>query len=134
MTNIGILSEEKIITLKSNTPVVIEKIKESANNEWLKEFFSEENPFQKSKINIKDFDLLKNEENDSINEHDLENAILLHKNLKITDSQASDERLWISLCFGKFYDLSCSQRIWWIKIVDFDNFTNGNFMIFGNTV
>lgn len=104
MTNIGILSEEKIITLKSNTAVVVEKIKVCANNEWLKEFFSEENPFQKSKINIKDFDLLKNEENDSINEHDLENAILLHENLKITDSQASDERLWISLCFGKFYD------------------------------
>ena len=29
MTNIGILSEEKIITLKSNSNIVIEKIKQN---------------------------------------------------------------------------------------------------------
>jgi len=54
--------------------------------------------------NVTDFDLIKNIEGDEINKHDLDNAILLHKYLQITDSQASDERLWISLCFGKFYD------------------------------
>ena len=33
MTNLGILSEEKIITLKSNSGIVIEKIKENIDNE-----------------------------------------------------------------------------------------------------
>ena len=103
MTNIGILSEEKIITLKSNSNIVIEKIKQNADNEWLKDFFADANPFQKSKINVEQFNLILNANGDEINKHDLENAILLHKKLQITDSQASDERLWISLCFGEFY-------------------------------
>lgn len=103
MTNIGILSEEKIITLKSNSNIVIEKIKENENNEWLKDFFADANPFQKSKINVEQFNLILNADGDEINKHDLENAILLHKKLQITDSQASDERLWVSLCFGEFY-------------------------------
>lgn len=103
MTNLGILSEEKIITLKSNSGIVIEKIKENIDNEWLKDFFADSNPFQKSKINVEQFGLILNADGDEINKHDLENAILLHKKLQITDSQASDERLWISLCFGEFY-------------------------------
>ena len=60
MTNIGILSEEKIITLKSNSNIVIEKIKQNADNEWLKDFFADANPFQKSKINIPSFNLIFN--------------------------------------------------------------------------
>ena len=104
MTNIGILSEEKIITLKSNSKSVIEKIKEHENNEWLKDFFADANPFQKSKINMPSFDLILNTSLEEDDKYDLENAVLLHENLKLTDSQASDDRLWISLCFGQFYD------------------------------
>ena len=69
----------------------------------MKDFFADANPFQKSKINVEKFNLMLNANGDEINKHDLENAILLHKKLQITDSQASDERLWISLCFGEFY-------------------------------
>lgn len=104
MNNICVLSEEKIITLKNNLDIVTEKIKEFDNNEWLKDFFRDENPFIKSKINTKDFELKINQAGDEINKYDLENAILLHENLNLTASQASDERLWISFCFGKFYN------------------------------
>lgn len=52
---------------------------------------------------VEQFDLVLNADGDEINKHDLENAILLHKKVQITDSQASDERLRISLCFGEFY-------------------------------
>ena len=104
MINIGILSEEKIITLKSNADIVINKIKENTSNEWLKDFFQDASPFQKSKLNVEISDLLLNSEVEEGDKYDLENAIRLHKCLQITDSQASDERLWISLCFGHFYN------------------------------
>ncbi len=101
---LGILSEDKILTIKNNTDIVNKNIKENNTNSWLKDFFREETPFQKSKININEFSLIKAVDDDEINKYDLDNAILLHKNLKLTGSQASDDRFWISLCFGEFYD------------------------------
>lgn len=104
MTNIEILSEEKILTIKNNKAEVVKSILESKDNTWIKDFFQEENPFTKSKVQIDSFELLVASNKEEMTQSDLENSILLHKNLKITDSQACDERLWISLCFGKFYD------------------------------
>ena len=94
---------------------------ENADNEWLKDFFADANPFQKSKINMPSFDLILNTSLEEDDKYDLENAVLLHENLKLTDSQASDDRLWISLCFGQFYDYM--KKRWdtavWKKIVSF---------------
>lgn len=104
MTNIEILSEEKILTIKNNKAEVVKCILESKDNTWLKDFFQEANPFTKSKVQVDNFELLVAPNKEEMTQSDLENSILLHKNLKITDSQACDERLWISLCFGKFYD------------------------------
>lgn len=104
MTNIEILSEDKILTIKSNKAEVVKCISESKDNSWLKDFFHEESPFTKSKLYVEDFNLIIGDNNDELSKYDLENAILLHKMLKLTDSQACDERLWISLCFGEFYD------------------------------
>ena len=99
-----LLSEDKILTIKSNKAEVVKCISESKDNSWLKDFFHEENPFTKSKLYVEDFNLIIGDNNDELSKYDLENAILLHKMLKLTDSQACDERLWISLCFGEFYD------------------------------
>ena len=109
MTNIEILSEDKILTIKSNKAEVVKCISESKDNSWLKDFFHEENPFTKSKVCVEDFNLIISDDKDEISKADLENAILLHKKLKLTDSQACDERLWISLCFGQFYDYMKSR-------------------------
>lgn len=102
MTNLEILSEEKILTIKNNQKEVLSLLKSNADNSWLKDFFREENPFTKSKIYIKDFELdVSNKEDPS--ETDFENAKRLYENLKLTQSQACDERLWMGLTFSKFY-------------------------------
>ena len=103
MINVDILSDEKVMTLKSNIKEVQDNIFSSKNNEWLKDFFKEENPFIKSKLFVEDFELdTSNLEDPS--ETDFENAKRLFENLKITESQACDERLWMGLTFSKFYD------------------------------
>ena len=50
MINVDILSDEKVMTLKSNIKEVQDNIFSSKNNEWIKDFFKEENPFIKSKL------------------------------------------------------------------------------------
>lgn len=112
MTNLEILSEDKILTLKNNKDQVLDCMLSNSDNSWLKDFFREENPFSKSKLMVKDFDL-KLANNENLSAFDLDNAITLHENLHLTDSQACDERLWISLCFGKFYDYMQSR--WNVK-------------------
>lgn len=102
MTNIEILSEDKILTIKSNKAEVVKCISESKDNSWLKDFFHEENPFTKSKLFIDDFEFDMSKENPD--EADFENAKRLFTHLKITESQACDERLWMGLTFSKFYN------------------------------
>lgn len=103
MINIEILSEEKVLTLKNNKKQVVEKILSSNNNEWIKDFFGEENPFIKSKVYVNDFELdMSNAENPD--ETDYKNARILFENLRITEAQACDERLWMGLTFSKCYN------------------------------
>lgn len=102
MTNIEILSEDKILTIKSNKAEVVKCISESKDNSWLKDFFHEENPFTKSKLFIDDFEFDMSKENPD--ETDFENAKRLFTHLRITESQACDERLWMGLTFSKFYN------------------------------
>lgn len=103
MTNIEILSEEKILTIKNNKAEVVKCIFATKDNSWIKDFFQEENPFTKSKLIINDFSLdMSDKENPDST--DFENARRLFSNLKITESQACDERLWMGLTFSRFYD------------------------------
>ncbi|MBQ7351858.1 MAG: hypothetical protein IJW59_03195 [Clostridia bacterium] len=103
MEAIKILSEDKIIALKTNLSTIKNVMSECPNNEWLKDFFKEEEPFTSSKYTIKNFELITNKENKQ--ETDCENAKILYENLKhLPDSVLCDERLWVSLGFGKLYD------------------------------
>lgn len=104
MERIKILSEEKIITLKTNIKTIQELMISSKNgNCWLKSFFKEENPFLDSKYMIEDFELDFSKDNPV--ETDCENAKRLFINLKhLPESVLCDERLWIGLAFGKFYN------------------------------
>ncbi len=103
MSNIQILSEEKVLTLKNNKKEVLKCMTSCKDNYWLKDFFKEENPFTKSKLLIDDFELDMSDK-DNPDTTDFENAKRLFTNLKITESQACDERLWMGLTFDKFYD------------------------------
>lgn len=102
MNNIEILSEDKIISLKTNMKEVLKEMNEVSDNSWLKDFFKEENPFTKSRLMIEDIDLDMSAEEPS--DTDFENAKRLFNTLKITESQACDERLWMGLTFNRFYD------------------------------
>lgn len=102
MINVEILSEDKILTLENNLEELRDSMLSSQNNEWIKDFFEEENPFIKSKLYIDDFKL--DTSDDTPSKTDFENAKRLFENLKITESQACDYRLWIGLTFSKFYD------------------------------
>lgn len=113
MINLEILSEEKILTLKNNKNEVREQMIESIDNSWLKDFFKDANPFNKSKVFYSEFKLVLSDEKDDCAQADLQNAILLHKNLNLNESQACDERVWISLCFGYFYNYMQSR--WNVK-------------------
>lgn len=104
MENIQILSEDKLITLKTNKNLVKNEILNSSNNNWLPTFFKEENPFIKTKIYIEKLNLIINK---SVEPHetDLENAKIIYEKLKFLNlSQACDERLWAGLAFDKLYD------------------------------
>ena len=104
MTNIELLSEDQIITLKNNQETVLQMMQTYNDNSWFKVFFNDPHPFTKSKILLPDIEMKKSSKIEDQAQIDADNAILLHQNLKLTDSQAVDQRLWISLCFGQFYD------------------------------
>lgn len=100
---IKILNDSRIAELEENKDIILAKMQMNNNNEWLREFFDTENPFIDSKIEIDDFELITSEEHPPAT--DCFNAIRLYENMKdISESQASDRRLWISLAFGKFYN------------------------------
>lgn len=85
---------------KENVASNIEKYAQ-LSNDWVYEEF--ENPFLEYKIDVPDFELYIDINNP--NKMDLENAKLIYSNLKnISDSQATDERLWAGLAHSTFYD------------------------------
>ena len=103
MNNILYLSDEKCSTLKTNIKDVVEKIENNETSEWLNDFFQEDNKtlYISSNISFEDFELDISSENPS--DTDFENAKRIYEHIKITESQALDERLWTGLTFSKFY-------------------------------
>lgn len=101
---IELLSKERLVDICSlpNRNIVIEKIKSNDNNEWLKEYFATENPFDISRLKIPEFELKHDKEH--AKDTDLENCITIYKTFScLPDAQTSDPNIWVSLCFGKCY-------------------------------
>lgn len=104
MGKINLLSQDRLVDICSipNRNVVIDKVKNNDNNDWLKEYFSVENPFNQSKLEIPEFSLKMDKENAI--ETDFENSKIIYKTFSVLpDAQTSDPNIWISLCFGKCY-------------------------------
>ena len=61
---IELLSKERLVDICSlpNRNIVIEKIKSNDNNEWLKDYFAIENPFDISRLKIPEFELKQDKE------------------------------------------------------------------------
>ena len=80
----------------------------SANTLWIKEVTCDNNNFIDFKYEFPDFDLIIS---DNPEKDDLGNIKIIYSNMqKLTDSQASDERLWAGLCHDIFWNYM--QKRW----------------------
>ena len=103
-----IMKKKCLEVLKSNIKAqeIYSKYGTQSNNEWLKEVCAED-PFEEFK-DIAEFKL--HIEKDNVGKiikgkTDFENCKIIYRNLKfLSESQASDERLWAGLCHSIFYD------------------------------
>ena len=81
---------------------------EDDNTEWIRDITNNDENFGIFKKEFEDFELVIS---DKPEKDDIENMKIIYENLKdLTDSQASDERLWAGLCHTKFWDYM--QKRW----------------------
>ena len=78
------------------------------NTEWIKSITNNDENFGLFKKEFNDFNLMISDKQEK---DDIENMKIIYENLKdLTDSQASDERLWAGLSHTKFWDYM--QKRW----------------------
>lgn len=97
---IRILNNDSLLSLKSNLPEIAPKfaLKDSS---WIEDFL-DHSPYIDTKITVEDFTLDMSQEKPFLTE--FENVKRVYNHLKfISDSQASDERLWAGLCLSTFW-------------------------------
>lgn len=98
---IHFLREDGLAALKTNVQGNV-KLYENKTNDWVYEYFDGDNPFVEYKMQIDDFQFC--ESSDS-GKNDVENAIRLYSAMRgLSDTQATDERLWAGLCHGDFWN------------------------------
>lgn len=96
------LKEHALEYLKTNIDIN-EKKYSLPTNEWVYDLFNGENPFCEFKLEVEDFIMFTEAERPEST--DVQNAKIIYKALKnITDSQATDERLWSGLEHGQLWD------------------------------
>jgi hypothetical protein len=108
---IQFIDEDALINLKENIPQLLSNFRLDSNK-WIDKFLGR-NPFVDTNFqNIPDFQLSQSEEKPFMTES--KNVRLIYGNLNfLTNSQASDERLWAGLALGEFWDYV--QYRWKIK-------------------
>lgn len=108
---IKFMPEDELIAMKSNLNAVATKFAET-DNSWIKDLFDGNYPFKDTKFTIEDFALDMSQDDPFRTE--FENVKRVYTHLKfLSDSQASDERLWAAMCLGEFY--SYVQYRWNVK-------------------
>ena len=99
-----IMKQECLDEIKANLEKYYPLYFSDKTNEWMSVVCGQ-NPFQYFGQDIPDFKLAELGRNRSYADIDLENCKIVYSNLKfLTESQASDERLWAGLTNGVFYD------------------------------
>lgn len=98
-----IMKKGALETLKENLPQIYGKYYTEPTNKWITELCGED-PFIEFK-DVPDFKLADLDSDLTPGEIDLNNCkILYEKLLFLSESQASDERLWAGLCHSTFYE------------------------------
>lgn len=101
------LKNDSLYILKESIRENIENY-DSINSLWINDVTSNTTNYIDFKQEVNDFNLITS---DIPEKNDLENIKILYTNLiNITDSQASDERLWAGLCHDKFWEYM--QKRW----------------------
>lgn len=96
------LKKEALDFMKSNIESIYINYYHKKDNQWIKELFDYD-PFETMNINFPDFELEKI--TGELGKVDLENCKIFYNNLKsLSESQATDERLWAGLCNDTFYN------------------------------
>ncbi|HJI56610.1 MAG: DUF6339 family protein [Pseudoruminococcus massiliensis] len=109
---IHFLKQNSLEALRFNIPSNIKHYKDSSN-QWTYDYFVDENPFGEYKIEVEDFELI-NMDNPS--KTDLTNSIIIYSAMKnISDTQATDERLWAGLFHSDEWKFLCKR---WDKYVN----------------
>lgn len=104
-----IMKREALETLKENLPVIYGKYYTEKSNEWISDVCGM-NPFVEFK-EVPEFKLTDLDSDYMPGEIDLNNCKIIYEKLKfLSESQASDERLWAGLCHSTFY--SYMKRRW----------------------
>lgn len=95
------MKQNAVDTMKANMRTWYINYYKEKNNQWIQKLFDYD-PFELF-MEVPDFQLASLTKKEG--EMELENCkILYEKLIKISDSQASDERLWAGLCNGTFYE------------------------------
>lgn len=104
---IQIIGTEKLIFLKDKACIerCLNKYQNYSSNDWLEEI-CDGSPFVDTKFqNVNDFTLDMSADISKAFETEFENVKRVYSKLKfLTDSMASDERLWAGLCLGHFFE------------------------------
>ncbi len=104
---ITFLEEDSLLALKSNLSQIVSKFS-LPNAEWITEYFGH-SPFIESKYSVEDFSLDMSQDKPLFTE--FENVQRIYNRLNfLSDSQASDERLWSGFCINHFW--SYTQYRW----------------------
>ena len=104
-----IMKRDALEAIKNNLPNLYAKYYTEKNNKWIAKIYGED-PFIEFK-EVPDFTLASLDADLSPGEIDLNNCKILYEKLMfLSESQASDERLWAGLSHTVFYDY---MRIRW---------------------
>lgn len=97
---IKFLEEDSLMALKSNLPKLVSKFA-LPDDSWIEEYLGH-SPFLDSKFSVDDIVLDISQDKPFLT--DFENAQRVYTRLNfLSDSQASDERLWAGLCLTSFW-------------------------------
>ena len=100
---IHFIKDDALTALKTNIAANTNNYRKPTN-EWIYDYFQGEKPFVEFKLEVEDFALVDSSDGD-VGKTDVRNAITLYSAMKnISDTQATDERLWAGLCHGEFWD------------------------------
>lgn len=97
------LTENALEALRTNLNSNIRHYADNTND-WIYTYFGSDSPFIEYKQEFKEFKLSFNK-NDDFGKTDINNTITLYSAMKsLTDTQATDERLWAGMCHCDFWE------------------------------